>query len=119
MTERDLDVLVTEMIPTATELVVSVHSWDKASIEKVFAVLGPMSLEARATITVLAAMVPDHGGTVDLLAWSEPHTSHLKVCVRCGASKPYNAFTRDRYKADGYRPNCSACDRARQSRAAA
>lgn len=118
MTERDLDLLVAEMLPTATQMVMSVHGWDRAAVEKVFAELGPMSLAARATMTVLAAMVPDHAQIGDLLAWSEPHTSHLKVCVRCGSSKPYREFTRDRYKADGFRPRCRACDLAMRTAAA-
>ena len=116
---QDPDVLFRERIPTATQLVVSIRNWDKDAVEQVFAELGPMSLAARATMTVLAAMVPDHANIKDLLAWSEPHTSHLRACTRCGAAKPRQAFTVDRQRADGLRPNCRACDLAARTRSAA
>jgi hypothetical protein len=88
---QDMDALVDEMVPTATDLVIQVRDCDQESIAEL---LEPMGVQELRTLAVLlAAMVPDQANIKDLLAWvDDPFHLALKECCNCR------------------RPSCRACD---------
>lgn len=61
------DDLASDMVPVATDLVCLVRDWDRDGIADKLSSLSEHRKDA--LIVVLAAMVPDDIGTVDLLSW--------------------------------------------------
>lgn len=115
-----LDGLIDAMLPTATELAVTVRDRDA---DAVHAVLGPVldtgdRDQVAALIIALAVMIPDDVTFGDLVAWT--HQDQLpygefaldgseKYCRGCGQVKHRRCFSIDRSRKDGLFLRCKAC----------
>lgn len=121
MTAHELDALVDEMLPTATELAVTVRDRD---VEAVHRVLGPV-LDAgdrnrtAALVVALAVMIPDDTAFGDLIAWTHDQDQlplgQLVIgpgerwCGSCQRILSVRDFQRDLSRRDGLKYVCRSC----------
>ncbi|TDD97585.1 hypothetical protein [Actinomadura rubrisoli] len=122
---HELDALIDEALPAATELSVCVRDRDATGVH---AVLGPVldtgdRDQVAALIIALAVMIPDDLPFGDLVAWTHgPHVSQEayaeivnlvrpghKRCSACREVQPLSEFRRDRRKRDGHKSRCCSC----------
>lgn len=124
---HELDALLEQMLPAATELAVCVRDRDRAGVHKVLGqLLDPPDTQRLAALSiVLAAMVPiDDAQLDDLLEWSHgPFVSPddydqltafnprpgMKRCARCREWWRLEEFNADCRKADGKKTRCRSC----------
>lgn len=128
---HELDNLVEEMLPAATELAVCVRDRDIAGVH---AVLGPLldvgdRTRIGALVVALAALVPDDIPFGQLLAWTHNQDQlplgelvldgAEKYCRGCDQVRPRRAFYVDRSRHDGFTSRCKFCvtERNEQRRA--
>ncbi len=115
-----LDGLVEEMLPTATEIAVTVRDRDADGVRAALApVLDAGDRDRTAALVIaLAVMIPDDITFGDLVAWT--HQDQLpygefaldgseKYCRGCGQVKHRRCFSIDRSRKDGLFLRCKAC----------